>query len=156
MSSRRSFLRSGTLTAVSLGIVAATGRLGFGQGRTQNRNPGFQIPYSELQNPLLYYKQSAFENCIGSTFSIDSNQGSARLILVAVTGYTPNPNTQLSTKPARACESFSLLFSASGALPTSTTVYTVNHMVLGTFDLFLTPGASQNGVRYYQAVINHL
>ena|SRR5260370_1355303 len=118
MLSRRTFLQSGTLTAASLGVVAATGRLAFGQGKTQDPNFGFQIPYSVLSNPLLYYKQSAFENCIGSTFNLASPKSSASLVLVGVTGYKPNPNTRISTKPARPCESFTLSFGATGALPT--------------------------------------
>ena len=157
MLSRRSFLRSGTLTALSLSLAAGTGRLVFGQ-RRKGSNPGldFQIPDSIRQDPLLYYNQAAFESYLGSTFTaFGAAGGMANLTLVSVTGYKPNPDTVITTAKARETECFSLRFNASDSLPTFIPIHTLNHDALGKINLFMTERKTDRGEIFYEAVINH-
>src|SRR6267142_2062073 len=98
MLSRRNFLRSGTLTALSIGVAMGAGRAVFGLSPSQNPALDFPIPDSARQEPLFHYNRSAFENALGSTFtSPDSRGGTVNLTLVKVTAFTSNPNTKLMT-----------------------------------------------------------
>src|SRR5258708_21332576 len=131
MLSRRSFMRSGVLTALALGVTVATRRSAFAQGAKSNPNFDFPIPYSALQDPLMNFKQSAFKMFIGTPFNVTKPKSNVVLTLVNVTGYQPDPNTKITTKPPRPCDCYSLSFSATGALPTTNTVYSLTHAALG-------------------------
>lgn len=157
MLSRRTFLRSGTLTALSLTLAVGTGRLAFGQSLKRSRPAlDFQVPDQTRQVPLFYYTQSAFESYLGSTFTtMGARGGVVSLTLVSVTGYKPSPKTRLMTTNARASECFSLSFNASGKLPAFTTIHTLSHDALGKIDLFLTERKTESGGIFYEAVINH-
>jgi hypothetical protein len=156
MLSRRRLLRSGSLSAFSLLLLSATRRLSFGQGLKTDPNFDFPIPLSAVQDPLYHYKQSAFQMFVGTPFNLVSPKANVTLTLNSVTGYQPSPNTVITTKPPRPCESFSLSFAASGPLPTKTTLYTVNHAALGKFNLFLRPQAIQKGQLFYEAAFSRL
>lgn len=157
MLSRRSFMRSGTLTALSLGLAVKTGPLAFGQHRKQT-DPALDFTITDRlgQEPLIYYTQAAFENVLGSTFQTLGARGTVDLTLVKVTGYKPNQNTRITTGKARETDSFSLLFKASGPLPAFAPIHTLSHPVLGKIDLFMTERKTESGEIFYEAVINHL
>jgi len=156
MLSRRNFLRSGTLTALSVGLAVGAGRKVFGQIQKQNPALDFPIPDSVRAEPLFHYTRAAFENAIGTTFTTPDARGKAvNLTLVSVKAFTSNPNTRLTTKKPRPTDSFSLSFNASSALPEFTSIYTLNHPVLGKFDMFMTIRKTASGAIFYDAVVNH-
>ena len=156
MLSRRNFLRSGTLTALSIGLAVKAGRTVFGQSSNQNPALDFPIPDTARQQPLFNYNRTAFENALGSTFtSPDARGKNVNLTLVSVKAFESKTDTKLMTKPARRTDSFALSFNASRALPAFTTIYTLNHPVLGKFDLFMTPRKRDDGALFYDAVVNH-
>lgn len=156
--SRRFFMKSGTMTALSAGLVFGPGLLAFGQkpGRETNAlDP--QIPSKARTDVLNYYTRETFEPYIGSNFQARGARGEkVNLTLTKVTAYKPQPKTRLTTGKARQTESFSLTFSASGPLPAFSNIPSLYHDVLGKLDLFLTSHVDEAGNLFYEAVINRL
>lgn len=160
MLSRRRFLRSGTLTALSAGLALGGGRLAFAQKARQlttdiQTPQGFQIPIEAQRDGLFYYARAAFEPCVGSTFTTTGARGTVNLTLLKVTSYKPNQWRQLKTRATRPTDSYKLWFQASGPLPAFVPIHTLKHAVLGEIDLFLVEQLTDNGL-FYEAVINHL
>lgn len=156
MLSRRNFLRTGTLTALSVGLAVGAGRKVFGQIQKQNPALDFPIPDSVRADPLFHYTRSAFENAVGTSFtSPDARGRNVNLTLVSVKAFTSNPKTRLTTGKPRPTDTFALEFNASRALPAFTSTYTLNHPVLGKFDLFMTLRKTGSGTIFYDAVVNH-
>jgi hypothetical protein len=155
--SRRKFIKSGTLTALSAGLVFKTAESVFGQRSKQDRPISkFEVPHEALQNPIIYYGFTTFEPYVGGTFiGRDARGRTIELKLLKVTQYKPNPRTRITTGGTRNTESFSLTFNASRALPPFTSIHAIEHPVLGNFDLFLQR-SDESGQIIYQAVINHL
>lgn len=158
MLSRRNFLRAGTLSALSVGLVLGAGRTVFGQIQKQKQNPAldFPIPDSVRAEPLFHYGRAAFENAVGSTFSTPDARGRVvNLTLVSVKAFQSDPKTKLMTKKARSTDSFALSFNAPRELPQFTSIYSLNHPVLGKFDMFMTLRKTASGAIFYDAVVNH-
>jgi hypothetical protein len=156
MLSRRNFLRSGTLTALSITLAMKAGRTTFGQSSTQNSALDFPISDTARQQPLFNYTRAAFENAIGSTFtSPDARGRSVNLTLVSVKGFESKTDTKIMTTKARSTDAFALSFNASRLIPAFTTIYALNHPVLGKFDLFMTLRKCDDGALFYDAVVNH-
>jgi uncharacterized protein DUF6916 len=155
--SRRKFIKSGTLTALSAGLFFKAAESAFGQKKTPERPIlKFEVPLEAQQNPILYYDRATFEPYIGGTFfGRDARGRRIELKLLRVTDYKPNPRTRIMTAGARSTDSFSLTFSASRSLPEFTSIHVIDHPVLGTFDLFLKPAGDGSQI-IYEAVINHL
>ena len=157
MLSRRNFLRSGTLTALSVGLAASAGRKVLGQIQKQNPALDFPLPDSASADTLFSYTRSAFENAIGTTFtSPDARARAVNLTLVSVKGFQINPKTIMATKKSRPTDCFALSFSSQRSLPELPSVYSLSHPVLGKFDLFMTHRKTASGTIFYDAVINHL
>lgn len=156
--SRRSFLRSGTLTAFAAGCAFGPGRLAFGQN-IHDTNPAvdFQIPYEATQNPVFYYTRQTFEPYVGGIFrGRAAGGGPVSLELLRATGYSPSAATRIMTKRARPTDSFSLTFRAARPLSELSTIHTLEHAALGKFDLFMTRAVEGRGRVLYEAVINHV
>lgn len=157
MLSRRNFLRSGTLSALSVGLAVGAGHAVFGQNARQNPALDFLIPDSAPRDALFYYSRAAFENAVGSTFtSPDSRGRMVNLTLDKVTPYKSNLKTKLTNNGARPTDSFALVFNAPRNLSPVSSIYKMNHPVLGKFDLFMTLRKTDGGTMFYDAVINHL
>lgn len=156
MLSRRNFLRTGTLTALSVGLAVGAGLKVFGQIQKQNPALDFPIPDSVRAEPLFHYTRSAFENAVGTSFtSPDARGRNVTLTLVSVKAFTSNPKTRLTTGKPRPTDSFALEFNAARALPAFTSIYSLNHPVLGKFDMFMTLRKTGSGAIFYDAVVNH-
>ena len=157
--SRRFFLKQGSLTALTAGLVVGAGGMAFGQkgGQLSTTTASTEgIPYEAQKDPLFYYTRAAFDPCVGSVFQANGADGKVvELTLLSVTGYTPNPKTRLTTGKARPTDCFSLMFKASGKLPSFSSIPSLYHPVLGKLDMFLTY-REVNGEIFYEAVINHL
>ena len=157
MLSRRNFLRSGTRTALSIGLAVGAGRAVFGQSPAQNQAVDFPVPDTARLQPGFNYGRTAFENALGSTFtSPDARGKNVNLTLVSVKGFESKTDTKLMTTKGRSTDAFALSFNASRALPGVTTIYALNHPVLGEFDLFMTLRKSASGAIFYDATVNHM
>lgn len=155
--SRRKFIKSGALTALSAGLIFKAGESAFGQKKTPQRPIlKFEVPYEAQQNPILYYDRATFEPYVGGTFiGRDARGRTIELKLLRVTEYKPNSRTRITSGGSRETESFALTFNASRSLPEFTSIHVIEHAVLGKFDLFLQR-SGDNGQILYHAVINHL
>lgn len=156
--SRRKFMRSGALSALSAGLMLKTGSLTFAQ-KLRQANPGldFPIPYEAQKDLLFIATQATFEPYIGSIFQArGARGGKVNLTLVSVTPYKPNPKTKITTGEPRETDCFSLMFKASGKLPSFSSIPSLYHAALGRLDLFLTPHEGAAGKLSYEAVINHV
>lgn len=153
--SRRKFIKSGALTALSAGLIFKAGESAFGQKKQRRPISKFDVPYEAQQNPILYYDRATFEPYVGGTFiGRDARGRAVELKLLRVTEFKPTAAT-ITRSRGRDTESFSLTFNASSALPEFTSIHVIEHPVLGKFDLFLQR-SGDNGQIVYQAVINHL
>ncbi len=166
---RRTFLRTGALAAVSAGIALSPARLAFGQD-TPKHNPSqdFQTPYEAKLDPVFSYRKATFEPYVGGIFTARGKGGkSVELTLVAVREMRVSAaakraaakskgteSTPLTAK-ARPTETFTLVFSASGPLSELSTIHQLDHAALGKFSLFLVHGEDSKGQETYEAVITH-
>jgi hypothetical protein len=158
---RRSFLKSGAITALTAGIALNSGSLIFGQGRRRS-DPSldFQVPFQAQQSPIFYFKRETFQPYVGGVFRISAGKRSVSATLQEVRDCTPGPKGSKMTTKSRPSDCFALVFRASGPLTDLTSIYDIQHAALGTFSLFLTqrPGPSTGArqIVYYEAVINHI
>jgi uncharacterized protein DUF6916 len=155
--SRRKFIKSGALTALSAGLIFEAAESAFGQKRMPERPIlKFEVPYEAQQNPILYYNRATFEPYVGGTFiGRDARGQTIELKLLRVTEYKPNPRTRITTGGTRLTETFALTFNASRSLPPFTSIHVIEHPVLGKFDLFLRRSGDSSQI-IYEAVVNHL
>jgi len=154
--SRRKFIKTGALTALSAGAIFMAAESAFGQKKAPRRPISkFDVPYEAQQNPILYYDRATFEPYIGGTFIGRDARG--REIELELLRVTENKATsRIMTKGrTRETESFTLTFKASKALPAFTSIHVIEHPVLGKFDMFLQR-TGDSGQILYQAVITHL
>jgi hypothetical protein len=155
--SRRSFLKSGTLTALAAGVAFNPNLLAFGQTRTQSTNLGYQIPITAQQEPTYMFTRATFDPYVGGIFQAPNALGKmVNLTLVSATTNKPSAETKISTVKPRETDSFSLMFKAAGPLPEFTSIHNISHPSLGKFDLFLTPHSQEGGALMYEAVFNHI
>ncbi len=157
--SRRKFIKSGALTALSAGLIFKAGESAFGQKKAKNAPERpilkYEVPYDAQRNPILYYDRATFEPYIGGTFiGRDARGRTIELKLLSVTEYKPNSKARITNR-SRETESFSLTFTASQPLPQFTSIHVIEHAVLGKFDLFLQRAGDDTQI-IYQAVITHL
>jgi hypothetical protein len=144
--SRRNFLRDAFRSTLSVGLLYAAARVGFGQEPT--------VPPEAQQDPVYLFTAATFEPYEGDIFTAPNARGEpVELLLVSVTQYEAKNRL---TKLARPTDSFTLLFKASGELPPFTSIHHISHPRLGKFDLFLTRRKSRKDELFYEAVINHL
>jgi hypothetical protein len=170
--SRRKFIKSGTLGALSAGLTLSAFGSGFAQKTKQEgsvvdqKSPNVdrkipivdrKIPVKVEQDPLAYYKIEAFEPYIGSIFQAPDAQGRmVSLTLVSVIPYQPRKKSKVASKTVvSATDSFSLTFQSTQRLPPFTSIHKMSHPALGNFDLFLKP-YEKDGTMYYEAVFNRL
>ena len=156
--SRRKFMRSGALTALSAGLLLKSPNLAFGQKLRQSKlgadNP---IPYNAQKELLYIATRGTFEPYIGSIFQArGANGDQVELTLVSVTPYKQGLKSRVTTGKPRATDSFSLLFRATGPLPSFSSIPSLYHPALGRLDLFLTPHQREGGELFYEAVFNHV
>lgn len=146
--SRRRFLRSGALGALSAGLIYKSGSLALGRdsdGSSFN-NSG--------QLTAFDYSRANFASHVGSTFRFRHGNRTINLKLVGLADYEPHSRAA-DTKKTRETESFVLAFRAPRNLPRSSTAYQLEHAKLGKFELFMTRSDDSNRASY-SAVINRL
>lgn len=165
---RRTFLRTGALAAISAGIALSPARLAFGQD-TKKPNPSrdFETPYESKLDPVFSYRKATFDPYVGGAFMARGKGGQkVTLTLVAVNEMRPSKGSRAAgasratertplTAKARPTESFTLVFRASGPLSELSTIHQLEHAALGKFSLFLSRSENDKGEETYEAVINH-
>jgi hypothetical protein len=153
--SRRSFLRSGAVGALSAGLIFKFSNFAFGQKSAwSNHALDFQIPLEAANDPVFYYTRAMFEPYVGTVFQVRPGRRTVNLKLVSAKDYQPR-STAVTTGKTRSTDCFSLLFRSSARLPDFSTIHRLEHPALGKFDLFMT-GSEGGGKMFYTAVINHL
>ena len=117
----------------------------FGQSfKQRDGNPGETPPVQT--DPLANYSKASFVSYLNSIFQIETVSGTVAVTLTKVDGMTA----------AQGGECFSLIF-RGGSTALKQDTYEIVHPALGTFELFIVPGGSdQNGARAYVATINRL
>ncbi len=155
--SRRSFIKTGTLTAVAAGVALRPNLLAFGQRRTQSTSLGYQFPIKAQQQQTYMFTRATFDPYVDSIFQAPDARGKmVSLTLLSATTNKPSAKTRISTGSAVETDSFSLMFKASRALPPFSSIQTISHPALGKFDLFLVPHPEAGGVMLYEAVFHHI
>lgn len=155
--SRRSFLRDGLCSVVSVTLLLASSRISLGQ---QQKNeigripPGSPVPLEAQKDPVYFFREETFKPYVNGIFQAPNARGEMiELRLIRVEGFKASARL---TSRTRETKSFSLTFKASGELPPFTSIHTIKHPALGEFDLFLSKRKTGDGDLYYDAVINHL
>jgi hypothetical protein len=147
--SRRLFIKSGTLAALTAGLALKGVHSVVAQKRG---NAEFRIPSAVQRDPLMAYDRSAFEPYVNSIFQVPDALGRMiSLTLVSVKNYVP-PRTRITTGTLPPTDSFSLMFRAERSLPPFTSIHRMRHAALGDFNIFLTPRISSDGNWFYEAV----
>jgi uncharacterized protein DUF6916 len=137
--SRRSFLKSGTMIALGAGVPAALAKtvLGTERGLT-------------LANNLLKLKKSDFEALVNSKFRVHTATRSVDLTLATVTDLK-RPVSKRNE------EGFSLLFDGPTALRLRQETYLIEHKDLGKFRLLIVPVVSRKKRTHrYEIIINRI
>jgi hypothetical protein len=155
--SRRTFMRDGLCSALSIVLLLASSRAALGQ--TQKREigqlpPGSPVPLEAQKEPVYLFREETFKPYVNGIFQAPNARGEMiELRLIRVEGYKSSAKLTNRTRETKA---FSLTFKASDELPPFTSIHTIRHPALGEFDLFLTKRKNDDGDIFYDAVINHL
>ena len=154
--SRRSFLRDGLCSAVSIALLLASSRIGLAQTQKNEIGrvpPGSPVPIEAQKDPVYLFREETFKPYLNGIFQAPNARGEMiELRLIRVEGYKASARLTSRTRETKA---FSLTFKASDELPPFTSIHTIKHPALGEFDLFLSKRKTDNGI-FYDAVINHL
>ncbi len=152
--SRREFVRLGSLSALSAGLTLGIIESAFGQKGSGNNQSGFAIPYESQLDPLFHMGKATFTQHLNTRFVIDP-------------GYTfPVETILIEVKDLRSAaarkrnvsgqDCFLLTFRAHNENLVKQGTYQVKHDALGTFELFVVPFKNNDGVLFFEAVINRL
>jgi len=137
-SSRREFLKRGTLGALAAGVPLGLGLKAAGMTTTTPTAGGMGL--------------KAFKSQLGTTFTINDQTGKVKTTLVDVTSFA-------SRKQAAAGkEGFSLLFRGPKDIRLQQNTYLIEHEELGMISFLIVPVLQTKNTRgpYYEAVINRL
>jgi len=155
--SRRTFLRDGLCSAVSIALLLAGARIGFGQSQKNEIGklpPGSPVPLEAQQDPVYFFREETFKPYVNGIFQAPNARGEMiELKLIRLEVYKATGKLTSRSKDTKA---FSMTFKAAGELPPFTSIHRIRHPALGEFDLFLTKRKTDDGDLYYEAVINHL
>ena len=153
--SRRSFLKTGALSAMSAGLMLGVARGAIVQAQEQTNPPqtAATMPIAAQTDPVFRYSPATFRPYVGGIFTAPNARGERiPMTLISLKEFIPKQPTRVTGSYIRT-ETFSLLFKANAELPPFTSIHKMNHPALGDFSLFLT---KQKGDRLYEAVINHI
>ena len=134
--SRRSFLKSGTLVALAAGVP-----LGIAETVA-----GATAGTPSAENSLT---RAAFEAQLNTNFLVNANRKKVPVKLIEV--------RDLGSRNNGSKEAFSLVFTGDIAKSMEQDTYTIEHERLGTFTFLLVPVMSKNREsRTYEIVVNRL
>jgi uncharacterized protein DUF6916 len=146
--SRRRFLKSGAIGAVSAGLVLQSASTVLGGNSTE---PGLSAP-SAGRRLIFNYSRANFEPHVGSSFKVRLGENSVNLKLIDLVDYKASSKRQMSVTGT---ESFVLAFRAPKTISHHSATQKLEHPALGKFNLFMT-GSKDRGRILYTAVINRI
>ena len=134
-SSRREFLKRGTLMALAAGVPLSLTEKAF--GTTKSTAAGLNM--------------TAFKSQLGTSFHINHQASKVNFKLVDVTSFASWKQT------AAGKEGFSLLFRGPKETTLKQDTYLIQHDQLGMFSFLVVPvGTKDTRAPHYEAVINRL
>jgi len=139
MTSRRKFLKQGTLGALAAGVT-----LGLGD-KMSARTAGA----ASKGMPIL--NRAAFASQLHTKFVVNNGTKKVELELIEVTNLG-SKRTVLNQR-----EAFALVFSGTNATSLEQGTYSIEHEKLGVFSFLMVPvGLRKDNSRYYEININRL
>jgi len=147
--SRRNFFKVGGLSAITSLVLI---RPNFGQTSASGGFFGKRL----FTDQLMKLRDADFRLQIGSTFNFFAEDVLTQAVLTDVKAFPSPTDTSARSTTGKSSDSkcFSLRFEIASADPLQQATYDVRHDVLGSFQLFLVPGAAPNGQHLLHAVIN--
>jgi hypothetical protein len=139
MTSRRKFLKQGTLGAIAAGFTVGLGNKAIGRTAVDS------------STHLSRLDRAAFASQLRTTFVINSGSRKVPLKLIEV--------SELGTKRAinGRREAFALVFSGNHSSPLKQETYLIEHEKLGAFSMLVVPILARNEKeRYYEINVNRL
>lgn len=136
-SSRREFLKRGSLMALAAGVPLSFTKVASGMGTTTSAATGLDL--------------DSFESQLGTTFLINQEGAKVHVKLVHVTNFASAKQTEAGK------EGFSLLFRGPKETTLKQGTYLIEHGALGKFSFLIVPvGTKDTRAPHYEAVINRL
>ena len=133
--SRRNFLKTGTMVALATGVPIAM---------VEKVAAGESLSASALGAGL---NKRDFEAQLNTEFRVTANKSKICVKLVDVAGLRPH---------TRNGEAFSLMFRGHSSQSLTQNTYVIEHERLGKFSFLLVPMRASKGGQHYEAVINRL
>ena len=135
-SSRREFLKRGTLVALAAGIPLSVAET------VSGKNTATAAAVLNMQ---------AFKSQMGTTFFINEQSSKVKVKLVDVTNLASRKQSAVGK------EGFSLLFRGSKEISLKQNTYLIEHDQLGMFSFLVVPvRTSDTRAPYYEAIVNRL
>ena len=136
-SSRREFLKRGSLVAIAAGVPMGIAEIALGMGTKTSAATGLDLESFEFQ--------------LGTNFLINHEAKKVEVRLVHVTNFASAKQTQAGQ------EGFSLLFRGPKETTLKQGTYLIEHKELGRFSFLVVPvGTKDTRAPHYEAVINRL
>jgi hypothetical protein len=136
-SSRREFLKKGSLLALVAGIPMTFTKEASGMGTTTSAAAGLDL--------------ESFESQLGTSFVINHETAKVKVRLVHINNFASTKQIEAGT------EGFSLLFRGSKEATIKQGTYLIEHKELGKFSFLVVPvGTKDTRAPHYEAVINRL
>ena len=136
-SSRREFLKKGSLMALAAGVPMSFTGIASGMGTTPPTAAGLNL--------------ESFESQLGTNFLINQQATKVQVKLVHVTNFASAKQTDAGK------EGFSLVFRGSKETALKQGTYLIEHEKLGKFSFLVVPvGTKDTRAPHYEAVINRL
>jgi len=135
-SSRREFLKRGTLGALAAGVPLALSAKASAMGTAPSTAAGLNL--------------AAFKSQLGTAFTVNDDTAKVKVTLVEVASFA-------SRKQAAAGrEGFSLRFRGPQDITLKQNTYLIEHAQLGLFSFLIVPIGRNTRTPYYEAVVNRL
>ena len=135
-SSRREFLKRGTLVALAAGVpLSITGKAS-GMSSSTSTAAGLSL--------------AAFKSQLGTSFLINHEASKVKITLMNVTSFASRKQAAVGK------EGFSLLFHGPQETALKQDTYLIEHQELGMFSFLIVPVEKNTRAPRYEAVINRL
>ncbi|HXT63330.1 MAG TPA: twin-arginine translocation signal domain-containing protein [Pyrinomonadaceae bacterium] len=139
MTSRRNFLKKGTVGAIAAGLT-------LGLGEKISARESFAS-----DKTLIHLDRAAFASQLGSAFLINRGQKQISLKLIDVVDRGSKKTM------SRDREAFTLVLRGSNSATLTQETYAIEHEKLGAFSMLVVPVSSRDqDARYYEININRL
>lgn len=136
-SSRREFLKRGSLMALLAGVPLTFTEIVSGMGSAKSAAAGLDL--------------ESFESQLGTSFLINQEAAKVKVKLVHVSNFASAKQTEAGK------EGFSLLFRGAKETSLKQGTYLIEHEQLGKFSFLVVPvGTKDTRAPHYEAVINRL